>query len=74
MPRPNQSFDFSLTHTNSDLDTTFVEAGVEARYRVSERLFVSGGYRYLDFEDEAPYLLDGNGSADFYRLGVGWEF
>ena len=32
--RPNQSFDFSQTYTNSDLDTKFLEAGIQARYDV----------------------------------------
>ena len=72
--RPNQSYDFSLTDTNSDLDTTFIEVGFQARYRVAPNLFVTGGYRYLDFEDDAPYLLDSNGSADLYSIGLGWEF
>ena len=72
--RPNQSYDFSATHTHSDLDTTFVEIGLKAKYRVGERTFLTGGYRYLDFDDASPYLYDTSGSADFYSIGVGWTF
>ena len=72
--RPNQSFDFSQTHTNSDLDTEFLEAGIQARYDVRPDLHLTAGYRYLDFNDNAPYLGDDSGSVEFVSLGVGWAF
>ena len=48
--RPHQSFDFTQTWTNSDLDTAFIEAGIQARYDVKEDLYVTAGYRYLDID------------------------
>ena len=72
--RPNQSFDFTQTWTNSDLDTTFIEAGIQARYKVKEELYLTAGYRYLDFDDNAPYLGDDSGTVEFVNLGVGWAF
>jgi hypothetical protein len=72
--RPNQSFDFSQTYLNSDLDTTFVEMGVQARYSVNPGMYLTGSYRYLDYQDDAPYLSDTTGSVDYYGFGVGWEF
>ena len=72
--RPHQSFDFSQTHTNSDLDTRFTEAGLSARYDVSEDLYLTAGYRHLDFDDNAPYLGDDSGTVEFVNLGVGWSF
>ncbi len=72
--RPNQSFDFSLTNTNSDLDTSFLEAGIQARYDVKEEIYLTAGYRYLDFDDNAPYLGDDSGSVEFVNFGVGWAF
>ena len=72
--RPNQSFDFSQTFTYSDLDTTFLEAGVQARYELRQELYLTAGYRYLDFDDNAPYLGDDSGSVEFVNFGVGWAF
>lgn len=72
--RPNQSYDFSRTHTFSDLDTTIHEIALTSKYRVNERTFLTGGYRYLDYEDDAPYLYNTSGSVSFYNLGVGWLF
>ncbi len=74
VPRPNQSYDFAETHLYSDLSSTFIEAGLQARYEVKSSLYLTGGYRHLDFEDDAPYLLNGTGSADFYNFGIGWTF
>ena len=72
--KPNQSYDFSQVHLNSDLDTTFLEAGLKANYEVKEGMYLTGSYRYLDFEDDAPYLGDDTGSVDYYGLGIAWKF
>ena len=72
--RPNQSYDFSLTSTYSDLDVSRLELGFSFRYDVGERFALQGGYRYLDLEDDAPYLYDTSGSIDLYSLGIGWAF
>ena len=72
--RPHQSFDFSMTNTNSDLETRFIEAGLSARYDVREELYITAGYRYLDFDDNAPYLGDDSGTLEFVNFGVGWAF
>jgi hypothetical protein len=71
---PNQSFDFSMTHLYSDLDYGQWEAGVEGRYAFSDRLWLVGGYRYLQFDDKAPYLYDTSGDAAIYHLRFGWGF
>ena len=73
-PKPNQSYDFSQTHLNSDLDTTFLEAGIKASLQVKEGMYVTGSYRYFDFEDDAPYLGDDTGSLGYFGLGVAWKF
>ena len=72
--RPHQSFDFTQTFTNSDLDTSFVEAGIRARYDIKQDVYLTAGYRYLDFDDSAPYLGDDSGTAEFVNFGVGWAF
>ncbi len=50
------------------------ELGFDFRHTVNQLLSVWGGYRYLDFEDDAPYLYDTSGSVDFYSLGLAWTF
>ncbi len=72
--RPNQWYDFSRTHTFSDLNTMFQEISLKAKYLFNSRSHVTGGYRYLDYEDDAPYLYDTSGSVDFYSPGFGWLF
>jgi len=71
---PNQMFDFSLTNTYSDLDLTRIEAGVNLRYEVSKRLSLLGEYRWIDLDDEAPYLGDLTGSVSLYSIAVGYRF
>lgn len=71
---PNQAYDFSLTHLASDLEVSRLELGVNAVYQVTDRAWVTAGYRYLDYQDDAPYVTDTTGQADFYWLRLGWSF
>ena len=68
------SYDFSLTHTNSDLDVSRLELGIHGRFAVGEQASIVAGYRWADFEDDAPYLYDTSGSVSIYSLGVAWSF
>ena len=71
---PNMSFDFSQSHLNSDLDVTRLELGVRLEVTLGERLALYGAYRYLEFDDDAPYLADTSGSVDLVSAGLGWVF
>ena len=71
---PNMSFDFSRTALNSDHDVSRLELGVHGRFEVKEPIGIVAGYRYLDFDDEAPYLYDTSGKVSFYSLGLAWTF
>lgn len=71
---PNQSFDFADVWSFSDLDLSRIEAAVAFRYGLSERFSLQGEYRYIDLEDDAPYLEDLSGSVDFWSFGLGWRF
>ena len=73
-PFGQMSYDFSLTHLNSDLDVSRMELGIHGRFAVGEKVGLVAGYRYADFEDDAPYLYDTSGSVSFYNLGVAWNF
>ena len=70
----NMSYDFTATHLNSDLDVSRFELGVHGRFGVADSFGIVAGYRYVDFEDDAPYLYDTSGSVSLYSLGVGWVF
>ncbi len=71
---PNTSFDFSQTHTYSDLDVTRFEAQLTARYHFNKSLWVNGAVRYADYSDDEPYLYDTSGSITFYSMAFGWRF
>jgi len=72
--KPNQSYDFTQTYLNSDLDSTRIESKLEGRYLFKPDRWLSAAYRYIDFEDNAPYLFDGTGSVDYYSLAFGFSF
>lgn len=67
-------YDFSLAPTYSDLDVTRVDALVDARWQLDERVFVRGMYRYVDYADDAPYLYDTSGRSHLFALSLGWMF
>ena len=68
----------STAHAMMEVPLTFagsrLELGVHGRFEINDGLGIVAGYRYLDFEDDAPYLYDTSGSVDFYNLGVAWAF
>ena len=71
---PNQAYDFSNTWSYSDLDLSRLEGAVALRYSITGRLSIQGKYRYIDVQDDAPYLEDLSGSVDFWSVGLGWRF
>jgi len=71
---PATAFDFSQSHTYSDLDITRLDAEADVTYKVGEKSWLSLRYRYADLEDDAPYLYDTSGSFDLYTLAFGWTF
>ncbi len=71
---PAMQWDFSQTPGYSDLDVRSVDAWLDARYRLTERAFVRGAYRYVDFDDQAPYLYDTTGRNHLVFLALGWTF
>lgn len=72
--KPNQNFDFSQTYLWSDLEISRTELEIGGTYDFSTALFITGAYRYIDLSDDAPYLVDVSGEADFYALSVGYRF
>ena len=71
---PTMSFDFSQTHTNSDLDSTRIDADLWAKFWFKENIWLRLRYHYVDFQDDAPYLYDTSGKYQFASAAVGWVF
>ncbi|MCP4896907.1 MAG: hypothetical protein GY906_08015 [bacterium] len=71
---PTMFYDFSRSHTYSDLDTTRVDAEVTAKWKLGDAFWLYGAWRYADFQDDAPYMYDTTGSVSFYTLAAGWSF
>ena len=46
----------------------------DARYAVNDQIFVRGYYRYVDFDDAAPYLFDTTGRNQLFGFSLGWNF
>lgn len=71
---PPTSYDFSETHTYSDLDTSRLDLQVDGRYHFNKAFWLNAAFRYADFSDDAPYLYDTSGSLSLYTVALGWKF
>lgn len=69
-----QPYDYSLNHTFSDLDVSRFDGSAELRYQVSKTFSLRGLYRYVDYQDEAPYLYDTTGKVQVVSGGFGLTF
>ncbi|MCK5376387.1 MAG: MtrB/PioB family outer membrane beta-barrel protein [Acidobacteria bacterium] len=71
---PTMSFDFSQTHTYSDLDSTRIDADAWLKYWFNKGLWLRFRYHYIDFQDDAPYLYDTSGTFQYIAGALGWVF
>ena len=71
---PPMSYDFSQTHTYSDLDSTRIDADLWAKFFFGENLWLRLRYHYVDYQDDAPYLYDTSGRYQYAAAAVGWLF
>ena len=71
---PTMSYDFSQTHTNSDLDSTRADVDLWAKFWFNEGLWLRFRYHYIDYQDDAPYLYDTSGEYQFIAAALGWVF
>jgi hypothetical protein len=71
---PPMSYDFSETHTYSNLDSTRIDADVWAKLFFKENLWLRLRYHYIDYTDDAPYLYDTSGTYQYAAAAVGWIF
>lgn len=71
---PPTAYDFSSTHTYSNLDLSRLEASLEGRWDVSDDTWLRLRYRWIDFDDDDPYLFDVTGSLGIVTAAFGWAF
>ena len=71
---PPMSYDFSETHTYSNLDSTRVDADLWAKFFFTENLWLRLRYHYIDYTDDAPYLYDTSGTYQYVAGALGWVF
>ena len=71
---PPMSYDFSVTNTYSDLDSTRVDAELWAKFFFKSNFWLRVRYHYVDYQDDAPYLYDTSGTYQFAAATVGWAF
>ncbi|MEP0775283.1 MAG: hypothetical protein HRF46_13060 [Acidobacteriota bacterium] len=66
------SYDFTLWHTYSRLESTSWDATFRAEARLAARLAGLFSYTYMDFNDNARYLDNLSGNLDIVRLALRW--
>jgi hypothetical protein len=71
---PPMAYDFSTTHTYSDLDNTRLDVDAWAKFFLNENLWLRLRYHVVDFADDAPYLYDTSGKYQYIAGAVGWLF
>ena len=71
---PSMAYDFSTTHTYSDLDTDRLDAEMWAKFVFGENLWLRLRYHIIDYTDVAPYLYDTSGKYQYMAASVGWVF
>jgi hypothetical protein len=71
---PRMIEDFSQTPSYSDLDVQQIDGSLNAKYLVSDSIWVRGAYRYIDYADDAPYLYDTSGRNHLFTAALGWIF
>jgi hypothetical protein len=71
---PPMSYDFSQSHTFSDLDISRIDADLLFKYKFSDGFWLRADYRITDYQDDAPYLYDTSGSVQWVTAAAGFKF
>ena len=71
---PTMSYDFSLSHLNSDIDNTRIDADLWAKVWFNSKWWLRLRYHYVDFQDDAPYMYDTSGTYQYATAAVGILF
>mgnify|MGYP001826046027 CR=1 FL=1 len=71
---PPMSYDFSISHLNSDIDNTRLDADLWAKFSFGSKWWLRLRYHLVDFKDDAPYLYDTSGKYQYATAAVGLVF
>jgi hypothetical protein len=71
---PPTAYDFSASHTYSDLDVSRMDGDLMIKYKFSDAMWLRFNWRYVDYTDDAPYLEDTSGTVQWATLSAGWYF
>ena len=71
---PPMSYDFSQSHTYSDIDSNRIDAELWGTFWISPDWWIRLRYHMVDFTDDAPYLYDTSGSYTFAAAALGVVF
>ena len=67
----HSNYDYSQTYTYSDLEYSYMNANVEAEYKVRENLALTVGVNYYDLQDKQTYVYgDESGGYMVFRTGL----
>ena len=71
---PTMSYDFSNTHTYSNIDVSRLSFDGMFKFKFTDSLWMRLWYKYIDFTDDDPYLYDTSGSVQWATISAGWSF
>ena len=71
---PTMSFDFEQSYTYSNLDVSRLEADLNLKYNLTEDMWLRLWYKYVDYQDDQPYLYDTSGTVQWATISAGWNF
>ena len=71
---PPMSYDFSQSHTYSDINSTRTDVELWGTFRFATDWWVRLRYHMVDYKDDAPYLYDTSGSYTFAAAALGVVF
>jgi hypothetical protein len=71
---PPMSYDFSKSHTYSNIDVDRFNFDAMFKYKFSDALWMRLWYKIVDFADNDPYLYNTSGSVQWATLTAGMSF
>jgi hypothetical protein len=71
---PPMSYDFSNTHTYSNIDVRRFNFDAMFKFKFTEDVWMRLWYKITDFEDLDPYLFDTTGRVQWATISAGWSF
>jgi len=71
---PTMSYDFSKSHTYSDLDMSRLNFDAMFKLKFTDNTWMRLWYNIVDFTDDAPYLYDTTGTVQIGTITAGWSF